>query len=75
LHLKNPEGLAYTFDYDLDLGKTSVVDAEKNLTKYCYEKKQNENVAFHVIQPRDIAPHHTRVWGISRLLDICIGLR
>lgn len=38
-YLKNPLGLAYTFDYDLDLGRTSVTDAENNLTKYCYDKK------------------------------------
>src|SRR5258708_7140679 len=39
------------------------------------KKKQNEEGAFHVIEPRDFAPHHTRVWGISRLLEICIELR
>src|SRR5713226_9063397 len=40
-----------------------------------HEKKQNKKGAFHVIQPRDFAPHHTRVWGVSRLLEICVELR
>src|SRR5712664_3607128 len=40
-----------------------------------HEKKQNEDGAFHVIAPRDFATHHTRVLGISRLLEIYIALQ
>src|SRR6266850_5926273 len=36
-------------------------------------KKEQNNRAFHVIQPRYFAPHHTRVWGISRLSRICMS--
>jgi hypothetical protein len=38
---------------------------------------EKKDEAFHGMQPRDLgisSPHHTRIWEISRLLEICIGL-
>lgn len=37
--LETAMGLAYTFQYNLDAGETSVYDAQRNLTKYRYDKK------------------------------------
>ncbi len=39
------------------------------------KEKQNKDGAFHGILPRHFAEHHTRVCGISRLSEICIGVR